>query len=115
MSVFAVRIEHPFDVAVQRPLHPDARVHHEVPALGGADEATDCGLPLIELLIGLQRLVDVNASIQQGDELATAGATVSVRRTVVSNRAAVIGDAITKMYLRMCDMVHLRSAAGILP
>jgi len=42
-------------------------MHQEVAALGGADQATDR-----ELLIGHRKLVDVNASIQQGDELATA-------------------------------------------
>jgi hypothetical protein len=47
-------------------------MHQEVPALRGADQATDRGLPLVELLIGLRKLVDVNAGIQQGDELATA-------------------------------------------
>jgi len=47
-------------------------MHQEVAALGGADQATDRGLPLVELLIGHRKLVDVNASIQQGDELATA-------------------------------------------
>ena len=40
-------------------------MHQEVAALGGADQATDRGLPLVELLIGLRKLVDVNASIQR--------------------------------------------------
>jgi hypothetical protein len=37
MRVFAIRIEHPFDVAVQRPQYPDARMLQKVAALGGTD------------------------------------------------------------------------------
>jgi hypothetical protein len=33
MRVFAIRIERPFDVAVQRPQHANAGMHQEVAAL----------------------------------------------------------------------------------
>ena len=37
MRVFAIGIEHPFDVPVQCPQHADARMHDEVAAFRGAD------------------------------------------------------------------------------
>jgi hypothetical protein len=52
MRVFAIRIEHSFDVAVQRAHYPDARMHQKVAALCGANQATDRGLPFVELLLG---------------------------------------------------------------
>jgi hypothetical protein len=40
-------------IAVQSAQHPDACMHHEVPAFRGANQATDSGLPFLELLLGL--------------------------------------------------------------
>jgi hypothetical protein len=72
MRVFAIRIEHPFDVSVQRPQYPDPRMHQKVAALSGTNQALDGGLPFVELLIGFRKLGDVIASILKSDELATA-------------------------------------------
>jgi hypothetical protein len=57
MAIFARRVEHALDVTVQRPHHADPRVHYEVAALGGTDQAADRGLPLVELLLGLRKPV----------------------------------------------------------
>jgi hypothetical protein len=66
MRVFAVRIEHPFDVSVQCPQHTNAGMHQKVVAFRGADQATDRGLPLVELLIGLRKLGNVVACVGGG-------------------------------------------------
>ena len=39
MRVLPVGVEHPLDVTVQRPQHSDPRMHQEVAALGGTDQA----------------------------------------------------------------------------
>jgi hypothetical protein len=52
MFFFAIRIEYPLDVAVQRPQYSDARMHQKVAVLCGANQATDRGLPFVELLLG---------------------------------------------------------------
>jgi hypothetical protein len=49
--IFPVGIEYPLDVAVQRSQHSDPRVHQEVAALGGTDQASDCGLPFGQILL----------------------------------------------------------------
>ena len=48
-------------------------MHHEVPALGGADQAAGRGLPFRKILLSLRQLHDVGGGILEGDELATAG------------------------------------------
>jgi hypothetical protein len=48
-------------------------MHHEVPALGGADQAADRGLPFLKILVGLGQLNDVGGGILERDELAAAG------------------------------------------
>jgi len=54
----------------QRPHHADSRVHQEVTAFGSADQATDCALPLLEILPGLGKFHDVVGGIAQSHELA---------------------------------------------
>jgi len=54
------------DVAVQRSQHSDPRVHQEVAALGGTDQASDCGLPFGQVLLGLRQLHDVAGCIPAG-------------------------------------------------
>jgi hypothetical protein len=73
MRVFAIGIEHPFGVTVQRPQHTNARVHHEVAAFRGADQAGHRRLPFLESLLGLRQFHDVVGGILERDELATAG------------------------------------------
>jgi hypothetical protein len=46
-------------------------MHHEVPALRGADRATDRGLPFLEVLLGLREFLDVFGGVLERDELAT--------------------------------------------
>jgi len=53
MRVFARWIKNPFYVAVQSAQHPGVCMHHEVAALGGADQTTDRCLPFLEILLSL--------------------------------------------------------------
>jgi hypothetical protein len=53
-------------------LRSQLRVHHEVPALGGADQATNRGLPFLEVLLGLRRFQDVIGGVFEREQLATA-------------------------------------------
>jgi hypothetical protein len=70
MCVFAGGIKRPFDLPIERPQHADARVHQKVAALSGADQATDRGLPFLEILPGLGKFHDVVGGIAQSHELA---------------------------------------------
>ena len=45
-------------------------MHHEVPALGGADQALNGGLPFVELLLDLRQFHDVVGGIAQSQQLA---------------------------------------------
>src|SRR5258705_12995034 len=45
--------ERPLNVPIERWQHTDARVHQEVAAFSGADQATDCRLPFLEILFSL--------------------------------------------------------------
>ena len=73
MLVLAIRIERPNDVAVQRPQHPDTRMHQWPAAFSGHQKHTDSGLPFRELLIGLWKFGDVLACIEQSQQLAPVG------------------------------------------
>ena len=44
-------------------------MHHEVTALGGADQASDRGLPFLEILLNLRQLLDVESSVAQRDQV----------------------------------------------
>jgi hypothetical protein len=73
MRVFAIRIERPLNVSVQCPQDADAR-HHGGPAeLDDQEQGFDRGLPLLEQLFGLRKLLDIVRGVPQGDELATVG------------------------------------------
>jgi hypothetical protein len=65
MFVLAIRIERPVDIAVQRPQHPDTRMHHVVARFGGTDQTFDGGLPLLKLLLGLGQACDEAACIRE--------------------------------------------------
>jgi hypothetical protein len=43
------------------------RLHHEVSALGGADQATDGRLPFFKILLNLRQLHDVVGGVFDGD------------------------------------------------
>ena len=70
MGVFAIRIECPLDVAVQRPQHTHARVHQGPAVFGGHDKRLDRGLPFVALLFGLRKSGDVVAGIAQSHQRA---------------------------------------------
>ena len=71
--ILAFRIEHALDVPVQRAQHSDPRVHQEVPAFRGTDQAVNRGLPFPGLLFGLGQLGDVGGGVLERDQLAAAG------------------------------------------
>ena len=45
-------------------------MHHEIPALGGADQAASRSLPFLKILLGLRQLHDEVGSIAQSQLLA---------------------------------------------
>ena len=45
-------------------------MHYEIPAFRGADQATDRGLPFLEVLLGLWQLHDAVGGIAQSQQLA---------------------------------------------
>jgi hypothetical protein len=63
-------VKRSFDVAVQSAQHPDARVHHEVPAFSSTDQATGRGLPFLKILLGLRQHHDEVGGIAQSQQLA---------------------------------------------
>jgi len=69
MLVFPRRVEHAFDVAVQRSHHTYPRKHGWPSQFHDQQQTFDCDLPLIELLVGLRKLGDVSASVFEGDEI----------------------------------------------
>jgi hypothetical protein len=58
-------------VAVQCPQHADTRHHGRTP-FGDQEQNLDRGLPFLELLFGLGRLLDIFAGVLESDKLATA-------------------------------------------
>jgi hypothetical protein len=73
MGVFAIRIELPHDVPVQRSQHADTRHHGRAVMLDNQEHRFDCGLPLAEVLFGLGQLLDIFGGILERVELAAAG------------------------------------------
>ena len=59
LRVFAGRIEYPLDVSVQRPQHADARHHGRAVELGDQEQGFYRGLPLVEILLGLGKLLNI--------------------------------------------------------
>jgi hypothetical protein len=73
MMIFAIGVEHAFNLAVQRPHDADARHHRRAVLLGDQDQTFHCCLPFRHLVFGLWKLSDVVASVLQRDEAAPAG------------------------------------------
>ena len=48
-------------------------MHHRPAALGHHDQGFNRGLPLLEILLGLGKLLDIVRGVLEGDELAAAG------------------------------------------
>ena len=57
--------EHLLNVPIDSPHHADARVHEQVAAFGGADQATDRCLPFLDILLSPRQACDVVAGIAQ--------------------------------------------------
>jgi hypothetical protein len=86
MCVVEIAIEHSLDVSIERPHHADTRMLQEVPAFGGANQASNGCLPFNGPLLGLRQLHDVVGGILERDELITARQRKSGLRTTVSSR-----------------------------
>jgi len=103
MGVFAVGIEHPFDVSVQRPHDADARHHRRAVKLDDQKQGFDRGLPLVEQLLGLGELLDLFRGVLQGNDLATVGQRDRVVKRALppahrqANRSAPAGVNFTKV------------------
>ena len=73
MSVFAIRIKRPNVAAVQCPHDANARHHGRAVELDNQQQGFYRGLPLLEILLGLGKLLDILGGVLEGDDLATAG------------------------------------------
>jgi hypothetical protein len=73
MRIFARGIEPPFDVAIERPQHTDARVHQWTAIFGRHDQRLGRCLPFLEVLLGLRKFQDVIGRILECDKLPPAG------------------------------------------
>jgi hypothetical protein len=73
MVILAVGIEYPLDVAIQCPQHANARVQQRPAIFGRHQQRLDRGLPMVALGFFPRQGMDVFASVEQGDELATVG------------------------------------------
>jgi hypothetical protein len=72
MLVLARRIEHPLDMAIQRPHDADAREHRRAAERRDEDQGFHCCLPFGGLVLGFRELRDIGSRLLEGDELATA-------------------------------------------
>ena len=69
MRVFARRIKHPLDVPIERPQHADARHHHGWPVeFDHQEQGFDRGLPILEILFDLGKLLDIVRGVLEGNE-----------------------------------------------
>jgi hypothetical protein len=72
MCVFARRIEHPLDVAVQCPHDSDAHHHGRPVELDDQEQGFDSGLPFLEILLSLRQFHGVVGGVAQRHQLAPA-------------------------------------------
>ena len=68
MRVFALRIKHPLDVPIERPQHADARHHGGPVVLDDQEQGFDRGLPILEILFDLGKLLDIVRGVLEGNE-----------------------------------------------
>jgi hypothetical protein len=73
MMLFAIRIEHPFDIPVQRPENTHPRMHQRPTAFSSHDQRLGCCLPFAGVLLDLWQLYDIGSGVLEGDELAALG------------------------------------------
>jgi hypothetical protein len=71
--LLARRVEHPLNTPMEGSQHPDARMHQEVTAFGGADQTPDSGLPFHKILLSLRKLHHIIGGVLQRNEPAAAG------------------------------------------
>jgi hypothetical protein len=67
MMIFAIGVEYPLDVPVQRPHDADAREHRRAVLFRLPGSGIHRGLPLWHAVIGFRELGDVGASVFKGD------------------------------------------------
>ena len=73
MMLFAIGIEHAFNVPVKRPHDADARHHRRAAvAFGDQDQGLNGCLPFLDLLFGLRQLLDKSCGILESDKLTAA-------------------------------------------
>ena len=60
-------------VSVQSSHDADPRHHGRAVELDDQEQGFDCGLPLLEILLGLGELLDIVRGVLEGDELAATG------------------------------------------
>jgi hypothetical protein len=72
MLIFAIRIKHPLNVAVQRPHDPDPREHRRTARRRDQYQRLHSRLPFLDPVLGFRKLRDVVASVLKADKLATA-------------------------------------------
>jgi len=68
MRVFARRIKHPLDVPIERPQHADARHHGWPVEFDHQEQGFDRGLPILEILFDLGKLLDIVRGVLEGNE-----------------------------------------------
>ena len=73
MRVIARGIKLPNVAAVQRSHDTDARHHGRTVKIDDQEQGFYRGLPLLEILLGLGKLLDILGGVLDGDDLATAG------------------------------------------
>ena len=73
MRVFPRSIELPLDVSVQCSQQANTRYHGRAVEFDDQEQGFYRGLPLLEILLSLGKLLDIGRGILEGDEMATAG------------------------------------------
>jgi hypothetical protein len=87
MGVFAILIELPNDVTVQRSHDADVRHHRRAVMRDDQQQGFDRGLPFFKLLFGLRKLPDISRRVLEGDDLAAARQRIhSLRKAWLTGR-----------------------------
>ena len=108
MRVFARLVKHSLDIPIERLQHSDTRHHGRAPEFDDEKQGLDRCLPLLEILLGLRKLLDIVRGIAQSHLLAP------TRRQdkIVKGRsqvAAGLDRAISYLPSGMCCVLNWRS------
>jgi hypothetical protein len=68
MLVFARRVEHPFNVTVERSHHANSREHCRPIMFGNQHERLHCSLPFLGIVFSLRQLGDAKRHVALGDQ-----------------------------------------------